>query len=145
MIIDIDISVESTSNRSLGNGKIEYSLGTVFKGKYEKKRYFLSMSDCNCNRAVLEGLYDALQKIKGTGHTINITCPSWYVVNSIRNGNVLRWARNGHKTSKGKDVAQMDLWMKVTPILLKKMWKTGQNPIQKNSCLLEQFKKSQEF
>ncbi|MCR4746790.1 MAG: hypothetical protein K5894_16360 [Lachnospiraceae bacterium] len=120
MNIDIRISVESESNRIKANTRVRYSLGTEIKGSYRKKDYSVRISDCNCNRAVLEGLYDALLRIKGSGHAINLSCPSWFIVNSIRTGLILRWAHNGHRNFRGKDVAHTDLWIKITPLILDK-------------------------
>lgn len=135
MNIDIGISVESESNRTMANTRVGYYLGAEIKGVYRKKDYSVRVADCNCNRAVLEGLYDALTRIKGSGHMISLSCPSWFVVNSIRTGLILRWAHNGHRNSKGKDVAHTDLWIKVTPLIIDKCGRKIRASYSKNTPL----------
>lgn len=140
MEIDLFIYVENESNRGLTNTRVGYVLGASVKGVYSKRRHSLSVVDCNCNRAVLEGLNDAMQRIKGADHTLNIKCPSWYVVNTLQKGDYLKWLKTGHRNSRGKEVAHMDMWMKITPMLMKKCAGKVRAYYEKNSVLKDGIK-----
>jgi len=135
MNIDLLICVESETNRINGNSRVSYSLGTEIKGVYRKKSYDLNIIDCNCNRAVLEAICDALTKFKGSGHVLTIKCPSWYVVNSIHSGLIVSWVKKEYINARGKTAAHADLWSKITPMLIEKCGRCVKTEYVKNEVL----------
>ena len=66
------------------------------------------------NRMELTAVVAALKYLVSKGYTkIYINSDSAYVVNGVTKGWIYEWERRGWKTSKGNDVANIDLWLEV--------------------------------
>lgn len=63
--------------------------------------------------AVIKSLRFIYDNLKDYKFQIQINSDSSYVVNSINNGDLLRWQNNGWKTKRDTDISNKDLWEKM--------------------------------
>jgi ribonuclease HI len=73
------------------------------------------------NRMELTGVIEGLKFVyknlfKDYMCDIRVTSDSSYVVNSINNGDLLRWQNNGWKTKRDTDISNRDLWEKLVKL-----------------------------
>lgn len=73
------------------------------------------------NRMELTAVMKALEKMdalsKHKNHEYELYSDSAYVVNSINNCWLVKWKMNGWKTTKGSDIKNKDLWLKIDKYL----------------------------
>jgi ribonuclease HI len=66
--------------------------------------------------AVIESLKFIYKNLKDYKFQVKVFCDSAYVVDSVNNGSLFNWQRNGWKTTKNTDVSNKDLWEKLVKL-----------------------------
>ena len=109
------IKVYTDGSCSHKNGTGSGGWAVVFNADVECKIISGNEEDTTNNRMELRALIEAYNYIAeeycSQEHVIELFSDSAYVVNSVKNGWLEVWLRNGWKTTKDEDVKNKDLWM----------------------------------
>jgi len=77
-------------------------------------------SDTTNNRMELKAAIEGLKLAISLGYTkIHLYTDSAYITNPVLRGHIKKWASNGWKTTKGSEIKNKDLWVRMRNILLR--------------------------
>lgn len=108
-------SIEKHDNYTIG-GKAKYFMRAEKSGKVILEKSFSYNDDSvKRNGLYIYGLYDALQNLKGSGHTIDIVVDDRYIVMKAE-----QTAKAQFTNSKGEDIANYEAWKKFHKALKEK-------------------------
>jgi ribonuclease HI len=94
-----------------GSGIVGYILETIKNRETLTIQQFYRIQ-AKSHEAELIAVTEAVQRIV-MDCELNIYTGDYYVVQTIENGSIERWEKNGWKTAKGEPVKYADLWQKM--------------------------------
>ena len=113
MILTIEMFVSVTLRGSAkGTGKVMYTLRTKKNGENYEKPPEIGKAESTANRLVLWSICRALERLPSNREIVIYTENS-YIASVINQCWPERWARNGWKNSRGKEIKDADLWKKI--------------------------------
>jgi ribonuclease HI len=117
-LLNIKIYTDGACSGNPGPGG--YAALLLIKSDIKKDKVVLKGGEKHStnNRMELKAVAEALKfiyvNLKGKyKFQITVYSDSSYVVNNINRGTLLKWQRNGWKTTAGTDVANKEIWVKI--------------------------------
>lgn len=112
MIIEMFVSA-TLRGSAKGTGKVMYTMRTKQEnGQNYEKPPEIGKAESTANRLVLWSICRALERLPSDREIVIYTENS-YIASVINQGWPERWARNGWKNSRGKEIKDADLWKKI--------------------------------
>ena len=105
-----------TDGSCLGNPGAGGWAAVIVDEKNNREEIFGGEANTTNNRMELTAAISALKKISA-GQSVELFTDSSYLKNAFTNGWLVKWKRNGWKTSTGGNVLNKDLWLELDELI----------------------------